>query len=356
MNLCVDCNLLFAELKEHGFCLGFSTIEDVALSKEQVDYWHRGNFVCYVKSKGLIATYVCFITGDELKDEFSTYKSVQEHLNFTDTIEAQRRPSIIEAFENVLFTSYSDAVAKYKQMLAVFPKFTPAFKELFAEEMDALAVSNTSIQVKPDLSKIYINKEHEYCYISAVTPDSVCVKRLTDASFDKELDYRELQQYTAVPEVFDELRSLLLTVLHGLSSVIKINNLPEDNSVSLKYYNETDEFGDVTTYTVVGQNFELILTNMLGASCYLSDKSCIHDSDNECHAYDIADVFSANAKAKRIHDFLVKLMKEFAPILAGDLALRKQLFDYLYTLEDGDNSVNAQQPGVPDNTDSLPHK
>lgn len=110
MDLCIDYNLLFAELKKHGFCLGFSTIEDVALSKEQVDYWHRGNFVCYVKSKGLIATYVCFITGDELKDEFSTYKSVQEYLNFTDTIEAQRRPSIIEAFENVLFTSYSDAV------------------------------------------------------------------------------------------------------------------------------------------------------------------------------------------------------------------------------------------------------
>lgn len=342
MDLCMDCNLLFAELKKHGFCLGFSTIEDVALSKEQVDYWHRGNFVCYVKSKGLIATYVCFITGDELKDEFSTYKSVQEHLNFTDTIETQRRPSIVEAFENILFTSYSDAVAKYKQMLAVFPKFTPAFKELFAEEMDALAVSNTSIQVKPDLSKIYINKEHEYCYISAVTPDSVCVKRLTAASFDKELYYRELQQYTAVPEVFDELRSLLLTVLHGLSSVIRINNLPEDNSVSLKYYNETDEFGDVT-YTVVGQNIELRITDMLGASCYLSDKSCIHDSDNECHAYDIVDIFSANAKAKRIHDFLVELMKEFAPILAGDLALRKQLFDYLYTLEDGDNSVNAQQ-------------
>ena len=61
MDLCIDCNLLFAELKKHGFCLGFSTIEDVALSKEQVDYWHRGNFVCYVKSKGLIATYVCGI-------------------------------------------------------------------------------------------------------------------------------------------------------------------------------------------------------------------------------------------------------------------------------------------------------
>lgn len=49
-------------------------------------------------------------------------------------------------------------------------------------------------------------------------------------------------------------------------------------------------------------------------------------------------------------------MKEFAPILACDLALRKQLFDYLYTLEDGDNSVNAQQLGLPDNTDSLLHK
>lgn len=356
MDLCIDYNLLFAELKKHGFCLGFSMIGNVAFSKEQADYWHRGNFVCCVESRALIVTHVCFITGDELKDEFSTYKSVHEYLNFTDTIEAQRRPSIIKAFENVLFTSYSDAVAKYKEMLAVFPKFTPAFKELFAEEMNALAVSNTSIQIKPDLSKIYISEEHEYCYISAVTPDSVCVKRLTDASFDKELDYRELQQYTAVPEVFDELRSLLLTVLHGLSSVIKINNLPEDNSVSLKYYNETDEFGDVTTYTVVGQNFELILTNMLGASCYLSDKSCIHDSDNECHAYDIADVFSANAKTKRIHDFLVKLMKEFAPILAGDQTLRKQLFDYLYTLEDDDgNSVNAQQE-LPDNTDSLPHK
>ena len=68
-----------------------------------------------------------------MKDEFSTYKSVHEYLNFTDTIEAQRRPSIIKAFENVLFASYSDAVAKYNKMLAVFPKFTPAFKELFAD-------------------------------------------------------------------------------------------------------------------------------------------------------------------------------------------------------------------------------
>lgn len=114
MDLCIDYNLLFAELKKHGFCLGFSTIENVALSKDQVDYWHRGNFICCVKSKGLIATYVCFITGDELKDEFSTYKSVHEYLNFTDTIEAQRRPSIIKAFENVLFASYSDAVATKK--------------------------------------------------------------------------------------------------------------------------------------------------------------------------------------------------------------------------------------------------
>lgn len=355
MDLCIDCNLLFAELKEHGFCLGFSIIGNVVLLKDQVDYWHRGNFICCVKSKGLIATHVCFIIGDELKDEFSTYKSVHEYLNFTDTIETQRRPSIIKAFENVLFTSYSDAVAKYKQMLAVFPKFTPTFKELFEEEMDALAVSNTSIQIKPNLSQIYINKDHEYCYISAVTPDSVCINRLAAASFDKELDYRELQQYTSVPEVFDELRSLLLTVLHGLSSVIRINNLPEDNSVSLKYYNETDEFRDAK-YTAVGQNFELILTNMLGATCYLSDKSRIHDSDNECHAYDIADVFSANAEARCIHNFLVQLMKVFAPILLGDLALRKQLFDYLYTLEDDGNSINIQQHGLPDNKDSLLQK
>lgn len=92
---------------------------------------------------------------------------------------------------------------------------------------------------------------------------------------------------------------------------------------------------------------------MLGASCYLSDKSNIHDSDKECQAYDIADVFSANAEARRIHDFLAKLMKEFAPILLGDLALRKQLFDYLYTLEDDGNSINIQQHGLPDNKDSL---
>lgn len=26
MDLCIDCNLLFAELKKHGFCLGFSII------------------------------------------------------------------------------------------------------------------------------------------------------------------------------------------------------------------------------------------------------------------------------------------------------------------------------------------
>ena len=49
-------------------------------------------------------------------------------------------------------------------------------------------------------------------------------------------------------------------------------------------------------------------------------------------------------------------MKTFAPILLGDLALRKQLFDYLYTLEDDDNSINAQQRGLPssENIGSLP--
>lgn len=39
------------------------------------------------------------------------------------------------------------------------------------------------------------------------------------------------------------------------------------------------------------------------------------------------------------------------------MSLIDMVFDYLYTLEDDDdNSVNAQQPGLPDNTDSLPHK
>lgn len=37
------------------------------------------------------------------------------------------------------------------------------------------------------------------------------------------------------------------------------------------------------------------------------------------------------------------------------MSLIDMVFDYLYTLEDGDNSVNAQQK-LPDNTDSLPHK
>ena len=63
-----------------------------------------------------------------------------------------------------------------------------------------------------------------------------------------------------------------------------------------------------------------------------------------------------NQRLKFIWIVTAVKVREFSPILAGDLALRKQLFDYLYTLEDGDNSVNAQQPGLPDNTDSLPHK
>ena len=39
-----------------------------------------------------------------------------------------------------------------------------------------------------------------------------------------------------------------------------------------------------------------------------------------------------------------------------EMSLIDMVFDYLYTLEDGDNSVNAQQLGLPDNTDSLLHK
>lgn len=161
-----------------------------------------------------------------------TYSSIIKFLNAADHLDVHWKPSILKTFDDVLFTSHSDAAAKYKQMLAVFPKFTPAFKELFADEMDALAGSDTQIQVKPDLSKIYISEEHEYCYIAAASPDSIYMKWLNTASFGNELDYRELQKFTVDPEAFNELHSLLLTVLHDLSSIIRIDNLPKANGVS----------------------------------------------------------------------------------------------------------------------------
>lgn len=341
MDLCVDCNLLFAELKEHGFCLGFSTIVWGVLDKCQVDYWHRGDFVCCIKSEGMIATSVFFIIGNELRNDLHAYSSIIKFLNTTNHLDVHWKPSILQTFENVLFTSYSDAVVKYKQMLAVFPKFTPAFKELFAEEMDALAGSDTQIQVKPDLSKIYVSEEHEYCYIAAASPDSVCMKWLNIKSFGNELDYRELQKFTVDPEAFNELHSLLLTALHNLSSVIRIDNLPKANGGFIKYYNESDPCDQ--SYTIASPNFQINLYALDGISCCLTDNSRMINPDKKCQASDIIDIFSEYNNTKCIHDFLVQLMKAFAPILLGDLALRKQLFDYLYTLEDDDNSVNAQQ-------------
>ena len=354
MNLCVDCNLLFAELEEHGFAFGFSTVVWGVMDKCQADYWHRGDFVCCIKSEGMIATRVFFIIGNELRDDFPTYSSIIKFLNAADHLDVHWKPSILKTFDDVLFTSHSDAVAKYKQMLAVFPKFTPAFKELFADEMDALAGSDTQIQVKPDLSKIYISEEHEYCYIAAASPDSIYMKWLNTASFGNELDYRELQKFTVDPEAFNELHSLLLTVLHDLSSIIRIDNLPKANGVSLKYYNESDLMNQ--SYTIASSNFQLRIYALIGISCYLNDNSSMINLDKKCQATDIIDIFSGNANAKCIHDFLVKLIKEFAPILLGDLALRKQLFDYLYTLEDDDNSINTQQQGLPSskNIGSLP--
>ena len=38
------------------------------------------------------------------------------------------------------------------------------------------------------------------------------------------------------------------------------------------------------------------------------------------------------------------------------MSLIDMLFDYLYTLEDDGNSINIQQHGLPDNTDSLLQK
>lgn len=302
----------------------------------------------------MIATRVFFIIGNELRDDFPTYSSIIKFLNAADHLDVHWKPSILKTFDDVLFTSHSDAVAKYKQMLAVFPKFTPAFKELFADEMDALAGSDTQIQVKPDLSKIYISEEHEYCYIAAASPDSIYMKWLNTASFGNELDYRELQKFTVDPEAFNELHSLLLTVLHDLSSIIRIDNLPKANGVSLKYYNESDLMNQ--SYTIASSNFQLRIYALIGISCYLNDNSSMINLDKKCQATDIIDIFSGNANAKCIHDFLVKLIKEFAPILLGDLALRKQLFDYLYTLEDDDNSINTQQQGLPSskNIGSLP--
>lgn len=319
-----------------------------------IDFWHRGNLVCCIKSEGMIATSVFFIIENELKNDFTTYSGIIKFLNATNNLDVSLKPSILKTFENVLFSSYSDAVVKYKEMLTVFPKFTPAFKELFAEEMNALAVSNTSIQIKPDLSKIYISEEHEYCYIAATSPDSVYMKWINTASFGNELDYRELQKFTVDTEAFNELHSLLLTALHDLSSVIRVDNLPKVNGGSIKYYNESDRMDQ--SYTIASPNFQLRIYALIGISCHLNDNSRMINTDKKCQATDIIDIFSGyNNNTKCIHDFLVSLMKAFAPILLGDLALRKQLFDYLYTLEDGDNSVNAQQK-LPDNTDSLPHK
>ena len=355
MNLCVDCNLLFAELWKHDFRSGFSAVVYGVSDKCQVDYWHRGDFVCCIKSEGMIATSVFFVIGNELRDDFTTYSGIIKFLNATNNLDVSLKPSILKTFENVLFLSYSDAVVKYKEMLTVFPKFTPAFKELFAEEMNALVVSNTSIQIKPDLSKIYISEEHEYCYIAATSPDSVYMKWINTASFGSELNYRELQKFTVDTEAFNELHSLLLTALHDLSSVIRVDNLPKVNGGSIKYYNESDRMNQ--SYTIASPNFQLRIYALIGISCYLNDNSRMINTDKKCQATDIIDIFSGyNNNTKCIHDFLVSLMKAFAPILLGDLALRKQLFDYLYTLEDDDSSINTQQQGLPGskNIGSLP--
>lgn len=271
MDLCVDCNLLFAELEKHDFRSGFSTVIYGVFDKCQVDYWHRGNLVCCIKSEGMIATSVFFIIENELKNDFTAYSSIIKFLDATNNLDASLKPSILKTFENVLFTSYSDAFAKYKEMLTVFPKFTPAFKELFAEEMDALAGSDTQIQIKPDLSKIYISEEHEYCYIVAASPDSVYMKRLNNSSFGSELDYRELQKFTIDPEAFNELHFLLLSVLHDLSSIIRVDNLPKANGGSIKYYNESDRIDQ--SYTIASQNFKMKLYALIGVSCYLTDNS-----------------------------------------------------------------------------------
>lgn len=66
MDLCVDCNLLFTELEKHDFRSGFSTVVCGVFDKCQVDYWHRGDFVCCIKSEGMIATNVFFVIGNEL--------------------------------------------------------------------------------------------------------------------------------------------------------------------------------------------------------------------------------------------------------------------------------------------------
>lgn len=138
------------------------------------------------------------------------------------------------------------------------------------------------------------------------------------------LDYRELQKFTIDPEAFNELHSLLLTVLHDLSSIIRIDNLPKANGGSLKYYNESDRIDQ--SYTIASPNFQMKLYALIGVSCHLTDNSRTINQDKKCQASDIIDIFSGyNNNTKCFHDFLIQLMKTFAPILLGDLALRKQL-------------------------------
>lgn len=354
MILCMDYEELVQDLKRHGLQLGYITLDCDLIFINQVDYWYKEYSVIRVKHSGVAVEEVVYVNDENYPCD--SYLAILSLLTKLQLQTSTCKPTILKAFDGVLFQQYADSTTKYEKMLAVFPKFSSGFQALFADELDALAGPSTAMQIKPDMSKIYKNKLGNYCYITAITQDRILFKNIVPGSTDDVFDYRKLAKFTVDSEATIELQSLLCSLLSLISEVVDTSKMQEfikNKNCNAKAFKVRDSDLLGKQFLLAGNKLCVRVSIDVGfVSVYLVEWKPSNEVSNEVtsteFAHDFYDVPGSNSKY--IIDLLQSTIRAFSVVLVANPELRKALFESLYSFDDKldnkETSVSANQESI----------
>lgn len=354
MALCVDYEELVQNLKRHGFELGYSTISSDAVIRKPYDFWHKGYSVIRVGYSGVAVNEITYANDKNYRCD--SHLAVLSLLNKLKIQTSDWKPSILNTFSDVLFGTYDESITKYEKMLATFPKFSTNFQALFADELDALAVSSTAVQIKPDMSKVYKHAFENYCYIAAMTPECICFQDIGRNSSYTSVSYRELGNFTIDYEATADLQLLLCSSLHLMSKVIDLSRIGKtikdfDSYVKAVESAHTSALEHI--FLIKGSKFcvqisirEHSVTVELYKHDYFRGATCDTTPTVFAQVLNLDPAFSQ----KCTHDLLQKIIKTFSAVLVANPELRKALFESLYSFED---KLDNKETSVSANPESI---
>lgn len=181
-------------LQETGYKVGYHTISNDITDEGVCDLWYRDISVIRVKHESGLIKYILHCNSSTRVSTFdSTMDTVISGLKSLITRGDAFPPSILNTFNNAIFSEYDDNPSKFSALMAELPKFDDEFKAIFQDEIDSMTTATTAVTEAPSLFQWYLSEDGKYNYIAGVSENTVLLKDIAGVSCNcKVLDLREV--------------------------------------------------------------------------------------------------------------------------------------------------------------------